>query len=113
MQNSDCLFCKIANKTINADIILESETYIAFNDINRQAPIHVLLIPKAHYKNLGAIDDAKLYKELMQGIKEVVTKLNIEDGYRLVVNTGKLGGQAVDHLHFHILAGRQLDWPPG
>lgn len=113
MKSTGCVFCNIANKTINADIVLESESYIAFNDINRQAPIHVLLIPKKHYENLSAIDNAELCKDLMQGIKDVVNKLEIEDGYRVVINTGAIGGQTVDHLHFHILAGRPLDWPPG
>ncbi|MEI7475271.1 MAG: HIT domain-containing protein [bacterium] len=113
MKQNNCIFCSIAHKEINADIVVESENYIAFKDINAQAPIHVLLIPKKHYENLHSIDDLEICKDLMTGIKEVVTKLNIKDGYRVVANTGEIGGQTVNHMHFHILSGRSLHWPPG
>lgn len=113
MKKNDCIFCSIANKEINADIILEGDNFIAFNDVNPQAPIHVLVIPKKHYENIHSLTDIVIMNEVIKGIQEVIKKLNIEDGYRIITNTGESGGQTVNHLHFHILSGRPLLWPPG
>lgn len=111
---SDCLFCKIVNKEIKADIILETDDYLAFSDVNPFAPVHVLVIPKTHYASLNELDDVELMGKLLQGAKEVAEKLNIQDdGYRLVLNTGKKAGQNVFHIHLHVLGGRNMLWPPG
>jgi histidine triad (HIT) family protein len=96
--------------------VLESERTLAFRDINPQAPIHVLVIPKAHYPDLAGVaaDDAGLLAELAAQAHEVALAEGIaETGYRVVFNTGAHGGQTVDHAHAHVLGGRQMAWPPG
>lgn len=112
MKKEDCIFCKIAHKEINTNLIVETDDYVAFNDLDPQAPTHILLIPKKHYISLTELDNPNLAGELLKGIKNVVNKLKISD-YRVVVNTGAEAGQTVFHLHFHILSGRALLWPPG
>jgi len=113
MSEQNCIFCKIANKEINSNLLLETEDYVAFNDINPQAPVHVLVIPKKHYSSLNDIDNPEFMGKLMLGAKEVAKKLNIDKGYRVVINTGSDAGQTVFHIHLHILGGRPLLWPPG
>ncbi len=108
----DCIFCKIANKKIPTEPVYEDENTIAFNDLNPQAPVHVLVIPKKHYASLNELDDEKTMAALLKAVKEVARKLGITD-YRTVINTGKEAGQEVFHIHFHVLAGRPLKWPPG
>lgn len=108
----DCIFCKIANKKIPTEPVYEDENTIAFNDLNPQAPVHVLVIPKKHYASLNELDDEKNMAALLKAVKEVARKLGITD-YRTVINTGKEAGQEVFHIHFHVLAGRPLKWPPG
>lgn len=112
MTDKDCIFCKIANKEIPVDLIYENEKIVAFNDLNPQAPIHVLVIPKKHYNSLNELDDVSIMGELLNGIKKITKNLNIKE-YRTVINTGKEAGQAVFHLHLHILAKREMLWPPG
>jgi histidine triad (HIT) family protein len=112
MNKSDCIFCKIANKEIPADLFLETEEIVAFNDINPQAPVHILVVPKKHYENLNEADEKTLLKLLLV-VKEVAAKAGITDGYRTIINTGKKAGQDVPHLHLHVLAGRLFNWPPG
>ncbi|MFH1826110.1 MAG: histidine triad nucleotide-binding protein [bacterium] len=113
----DCLFCKIINKEIPGDIVYEDQDVLAFNDINPKAPVHVLVIPKQHVANVTEV--ANVAKVAMIGkIFTVMGKLAREkeidkSGYRIVVNNGRDAGQAVDHLHFHLLGGRPLKWPPG
>ncbi|MDD3149199.1 MAG: histidine triad nucleotide-binding protein [Candidatus Gastranaerophilales bacterium] len=111
--SENCIFCKIANKEIKIDLVLETEDLVAFKDINAQAPFHILVIPKKHYETLNDIKNPELLGKLFEGVQNVVKKLNIEDGYRTVINTGKKAGQEVFHLHIHILAGRPFTWPPG
>ncbi|MDD3012992.1 MAG: histidine triad nucleotide-binding protein [Candidatus Gastranaerophilales bacterium] len=113
MRDKNCIFCKIANKEINSNLILETEDYLAFHDLNPQAPKHALLIPKKHFSSLNHADDIELLGKLMIGAKEVAEKLNIKEAYRLVINTGEGAGQTVFHIHIHILGGRPLEWPPG
>jgi len=113
MKDQNCIFCKIANKEISVDPVLETDDCIAFNDINPQAPFHVLVIPKKHYSCINDIDDDELIAKLIKTARETAKKLNIEDGYRLVINTGSQAGQTVFHVHIHILGGRPLLWPPG
>jgi len=114
----DCLFCKIANKEIATEIIFEDDKVMIFNDINPQAPVHLLVIPKKHIASLDAIEteDSLLIGHIFQVIKEQMRLRgfnNIKEGYRVVTNLGENGGQTVGHVHFHVLAGRNLQWPPG
>lgn len=103
----DCIFCKIANKEISTDAVFENDRVIAFNDLNPQAPVHVLVIPKKHYASLNEIDDFSVGADILEGISQVVKKLGIKE-YRTVINTGKSAGQSVFHVHAHILSGKNL-----
>ena len=112
----DCLFCRIASGEVPATRVLETERTLAFRDINPQAPIHVLIIPKRHYRDLAdlAAADARLLAELAGQAHEVALAAGIaESGYRVVFNTGSNAGQTVDHAHAHVLGGRPMAWPPG
>jgi histidine triad (HIT) family protein len=112
----DCIFCKIANKEIAADLVFEDEHIVAFNDITPQAPIHILLIPKIHYASLNDIPEEKkdvLSSILLRARRIAAEKGFAEDGYRIVLNTARDSGQDVYHIHFHLLAGRRMQWPPG
>jgi len=108
----NCIFCKIANGEVKSDLVYENEYVVAFNDLEPQAPFHILVIPKMHVENLSELNDEKIMSELFKAVQEVTKKLNIKE-YRTVINTGKEAGQSVFHLHLHILAGRQMGWPPG
>lgn len=114
---SDCIFCKIANKEIPTQAVYEDDMVIAFNDLEPQAPVHVLVIPKKHIASLLATtaEDKNILAHITcEIIPMLAKKLNIaENGFRTVVNTGKEGGQTVQHLHFHLLGGRSMQWPPG
>lgn len=113
---SNCIFCQIANKDLPSDIIYEDDEVIAFNDVNPQAPVHILVIPKKHIPSANHLDEENIsvVNRIFLAIKEIVNEKGLrDDGYRIVNNCGKLGGQTVDHIHFHILSGRQLEWPPG
>lgn len=112
----DCLFCKIVTGEIPSQVVFEDEHVIAFKDIDPKAPTHVLLIPKKHVDSLQMVsaDDDFLLAHLQKTIGKIANDLSIaENGYRVVTNIGKDGGQTVGHLHYHILGGRQLHWPPG
>lgn len=110
----NCLFCRIARKEIPAKVVAESEHALAFHDIAPQAPVHVLVIPKAHYASLAATPDGSVMAEVSELAKRVARELGVEaTGYRVVVNTGENGGQTVHHLHAHVLGGRAMKWPPG
>ena len=112
--NNDCIFCKIANGEIPAKIVYNDDDIIAFNDANPQAPVHVLVIPKQHYASSAAVSDNSVFAKLVAGAVKIARELGLEDkGYRMVINTGEQGGQTVPHLHLHLLAGRNLGWPPG
>jgi len=113
---SDCLFCKIAAKDIPAKTVYEDELVIAIEDINPSAPVHILLIPKKHIASLNdvAAADESLLGHIQQVTAQIAREQNIAaDGYRLVLNCGSLGGQEVMHLHYHLLGGREMLWPPG
>jgi len=113
---SDCIFCKIANKTIPSKLVYEDDQIVAFDDLRPQAPVHSLVIPKRHVvsvQELGEKDQALLARLLLACTKIVKLKGLTENGYRLVTNTGRDGGQSVFHLHFHVLGGRHMAWPPG
>ena len=112
----ECLFCKIVVGEVPATRVLESGRTLAFRDINPQAPIHVLVIPKAHYPDLARVasDDAGLLAELAAQAHEIARAEGIaETGYRVVFNTGADAGQTVGHAHAHVLGGRPMAWPPG
>lgn len=112
----DCVFCKIASHEIPTDLIYEDDDIIAFKDINPQAPVHLLIVPKKHIKSILEITDED--KNLAYKIVKIAQKLAIDmglasKGFRLVINTGDDGGQSVAHLHVHLLGGRSMKWPPG
>ena len=112
----NCLFCKIIKKEIPAEIVFENEDILAFKDIDPQAPVHILLVPKEHITTINDLEEN--HKELVGAIYLVAKSLAIkygisEDGYRTVFNCNKNGGQAVYHIHLHLLGGRQMKWPPG
>jgi histidine triad (HIT) family protein len=113
---SDCLFCRIVSGAVPAARVLETERTLAFRDINPQAPIHVLVIPKPHYQDLADLagSDGELLAEVALQAHKVALAEGIADtGYRVVVNTGAAAGQTVDHAHAHVLGGRRMMWPPG
>lgn len=113
---TDCIFCKIVDREISSDIIYEDDKIIAFKDSNPQAPVHFLVVPKEHIESTNHISekDIELIGHIFLIIKKLTKQLGLhEEGYRIVNNCGELGGQTVSHIHFHVLAGRQLLWPPG
>jgi len=112
--SENCLFCKIVRGEIPSTRVAESETMLAFRDVNPQAPVHVLVIPKKHVASLAVADDASMLSDLLSFAASVARSEGIEKpGYRVVANTGPDGGQTVDHLHLHVLGGRHMTWPPG
>ncbi|MBO4360224.1 MAG: histidine triad nucleotide-binding protein [Eubacteriaceae bacterium] len=111
----DCLFCKIASREIPTDIVYEDDDVIAFNDIDPQAPIHIVIIPREHFDNVLNVPAGS---EIIGKIFVVINKLAVrygisQDGFRIVNNMGEDGGQSVNHLHFHLMAGRKFSWPAG
>lgn len=112
----DCLFCRIVDKKIPAELIFEDDLIVAFNDINPQAPVHILIIPKEHFASLNDIPDEKkdLLGHILFRARRIAQNMGIQErGYRIVLNTGKESGQEVFHIHFHLLGGRRMTWPPG
>jgi histidine triad (HIT) family protein len=109
-----CIFCKIANKEIPSSFVYESEKVLAFNDLTPQAPVHVLVIPKAHFENAGDLAQAEpaTLAELFTAAKQIAADRGL-DGYRTAFNTGASAGQSVFHAHLHLLGGRPFAWPPG
>jgi histidine triad (HIT) family protein len=113
---SDCIFCKVANREIPADIVHDSDRVVAFRDIRPVAPTHILLIPHDHIDSIAAIEDGhgKILTELFQVAAHLAKAEGIaESGWRLVTNVGPDAGQTVYHLHFHLVGGRRMEWPPG
>lgn len=112
----DCLFCKIASGEITTDLVYETESVLVFRDINPQAPLHVLVIPRKHISTANdvAAEDAGLVGEMVLAAQQVAAAEGYaESGYRLVMNCNADAGQTVFHIHLHLLAGRSLNWPPG
>ena len=109
------LFKKIIDREVPAKIAYEDDLCLAFHDIAPQAPTHVLVIPKKEIASLASAgdDDMQLLGHLLRVVRDLAKQLGLQGGYRVVANTGRDGGQSVDHLHFHLLGGRQLGWPPG
>lgn len=111
----ETIFSKIIRKEIPADIVYEDELCLAFKDVSPQAPTHILVIPKKPIPRLSEAvsDDHALMGHLLLTVKRVAEQAGLTNGYRVVINNGKDGGQTVDHLHLHILGDRQMNWPPG
>lgn len=111
----DCLFCKIINGEIPSNKVYEDDTVFAFRDIEPQAPTHILIIPKQHIKSAAEIDESN--SAVVAHIFEVAAKIakqeGLDDGFRIVNNCGDIAGQSVKHLHFHLMGGREFDWPAG
>jgi len=112
---ADTIFARIIRREIPAKIEYEDDRCLAFHDVAPQAPVHLLVIPKQPIENLAAatVADSPLLGHLVLVATQLAERLNLDDGYRLVINCGRDGGQSVDHLHIHLLAGRLLTWPPG
>jgi histidine triad (HIT) family protein len=113
--SSECLFCRIVAGDIPANRVYEDEFCLGFPDINPQAPVHLLIVPKRHIASMAAAgaEDAGLMGALMHAAAEIARSEKLTRGYRVVVNTGSDGGQTVNHLHLHLLGGRHMNWPPG
>jgi len=113
---SDCIFCRIASHEIPSTIVYEDEQMIAFEDIDPQAPVHVLIVPKTHVRNLSEVkeNEADLLDLLLLTARHVAALMHIEhSGFRVILNCNPEGGQTVYHLHAHVLGGRRMNWPPG
>jgi histidine triad (HIT) family protein len=113
---TDCLFCKIRDGEIPADIVFENDDVLAFNDVNPQAPIHIIIIPRKHISTINDVEDADeaILGRLFSVAKEIAKQRGVsDDGYRLVVNCNEKAGQTVFHIHMHLMAGRAMTWPPG
>ncbi|HBU68893.1 MAG TPA: histidine triad nucleotide-binding protein [Elusimicrobia bacterium] len=111
-----CLFCKIINREVVSTIVFENDNILAFRDIGPQAPVHILIIPKRHISGLNGVtpDDNQLLGEIQNVAREIARSEKIDkSGYRLVCNCGQDAGQAVEHIHYHLLGGRKFGWPPG
>jgi len=110
-----CLFCKIVDGSIPSSSIYQDEQCYAFADIHPQAPVHVLIVPREHIASLADLEagDKSLLGHLVSAAAEIARAKGLDQGYRVVVNTGSDGGQTVDHLHLHLLGGRPMTWPPG
>lgn len=113
---SDCIFCKIAQGEMQADLVYQDDDMVAFRDINPQAPTHILIIPRQHIASMKELDEP--HKDLVGRLFLVARDLAVEegiqdDGYRVVMNCGAMAGQTVFHIHLHLLGGRRMTWPPG
>ena len=114
---ADCIFCKIAQKESPSQLVYEDEQVAAFRDLEPQPPVHVLVIPKKHVQSLlalTAVDKDLISHIMIDVIPQLAKELQVDEkGFRVVANTGDEGGQSVEHLHFHLLGGRSMQWPPG
>ncbi|MBC7334264.1 MAG: histidine triad nucleotide-binding protein [Actinobacteria bacterium] len=112
----DCIFCKVVNKEISSNIIHEGKNVVVFSDINPKAPFHFLVVPKRHVSSILEVEklgDSEI-RELVEVISLIAKKFDMDkEGFRVVTNTGRGAGQSVNHLHFHLLGGREFGWPPG
>jgi histidine triad (HIT) family protein len=116
MLDSNCIFCKIIQGKIPSKKAFENDHVLAFHDIDPQAPVHIIVVPKDHFNSIHEVPPTKwdIVSNLMKAITAIVEQQNLDSsGYRLVINFGAQGGQAVPHLHVHILSGRTMQWPPG
>lgn len=111
----DCIFCKIVAGQIPSDKVYEDDRILAFRDLNPQAPVHLLVLPRKHIASLNEAgpDDRAVLGHLLVTLPKLAEQLGVESGYRVVNNCGALAGQSVFHIHFHLLGGRSMSWPPG
>jgi histidine triad (HIT) family protein len=113
-ESPSCIFCRIARGEIPAKMVANGKDIVAFRDLNPQAPVHILVIPKKHVASLDDANDSDLLGRMLALAAAIARQEGIaKSGYRTVINTGKDGGQSVDHLHIHLLGGRHMTWPPG
>jgi histidine triad (HIT) family protein len=113
---SECLFCRVVQRTLPAEIVAEDHSVLAFKDINPQAPTHILIVPKTHIPTVTALTEAtaSVVSEAVTMANRLAKQQGISDtGFRLVINAGPQAGQSVSHLHLHLLGGRTMKWPPG
>ncbi len=112
---SECIFCKIIAGEVPSKIVYEDDKVVAFEDINPQAPVHILVVPRKHIAKVDEMtpEDEPLLGHMVFVAKEIAKVKGLDEGYRLVLNNGPAGGQAVFHIHLHLLGGRQMQWPPG
>jgi histidine triad (HIT) family protein len=112
---ADCLFCKVARKEIDSEIVYESDKLLAFRDINPVGPTHILVIPKQHIASADDLTakDGGILGEIFEAMASLARTEGIDRGHRIVTNIGPEAGQSVDHLHFHLIGGRAMSWPPG
>lgn len=115
MSDATCVFCRIAAREIPAEILRETDRVVAFRDLKPHAPTHLLIISKEHLESVADIEDrhGQLLTDVMQSAAHLARTEGLGEGWRLVANVGPAGGQTVFHLHFHLLGGRQMTWPPG
>jgi histidine triad (HIT) family protein len=114
MTGMSCIFCAIASGDIPATMVHETDRVVAFRDLNPVAPVHVLVIPRAHHENIVELSgNPALTAELVEVAATVAREEDLQDGFRLVFNTGPDGGQEVGHVHAHVIGGRKMEWPPG
>ncbi len=105
---NDCIFCKIAAHEIPSTVVYEDEVVIAFDDLNPQAPVHTLVVPKAHYKSMAEEVPAEVLAAMAHAVREVARIKGLDEGFRLIANAGGVAGQTVMHLHWHVLGGKEL-----
>ena len=116
MEKQDCLFCRIINKEIPSKVVLEDSNILEFEDVSPQAPVHILIVPKEHIEKVSDLSERHfgIVGRLVLAAKDIANKKGIqESGYRIVMNCNRDAGQAVFHLHLHLLGGRKFSWPPG
>ncbi|SFA75657.1 histidine triad nucleotide-binding protein [Clostridium frigidicarnis] len=112
----DCIFCKIVNKEIPSTKVYEDDKVLAFKDISPEAPVHIVIVPKEHIRSTNELNEnnASIVAHIFIIINKIAEEQGIKDsGYRIINNCGEHGGQTVNHIHFHLLGGRNLSWPPG
>ena len=112
---SDCVFCMLIEGRLPANKVYEDDKILCFHDVDPQAPVHVLIVPKKHIESMDTLEeeDAELISYIMLKVKEIAAQLELDNGYRVVINCGEDGLQTVKHLHLHLLGKRKLAWPPG
>jgi histidine triad (HIT) family protein len=116
MSATGCIFCRIAKGELSAEVVHEDAEVVAFRDVNPQAPVHVLVVPRRHVSSLDGLSEAdeSLAGKLLLAVRSIARSEGVaDDGFRVVVNSGERAGQTVDHLHVHLLGGRRMTWPPG
>lgn len=112
---ADCIFCKIVAGQIKAGVVFENDEVMAFKDVNPQAPVHILVIPKKHIERIAEVGDAdlRIVGEIHRAAAQIAKQEKLTSGFRLLTNNGRDAGQTVDHLHYHLMGGRKFTWPPG